>query len=466
MTSATTSLTIDDQRIFAQMSGDYNPMHLDELYARRTQAAEPAVHGIHGMLWGLDSAEVSREQLGNGIKVRFENFLYLGQPVKLRRATRGASTALELISGERLVTSIALDVATAVPVVTNCELSQLSKEPLALRFEDIAGRSGAFAICGSDADYAERFPNLATVIGGRRVRAMGGLSTLVGMVVPGLHSIFSKCEIGFVDDGTAGEALSFSVLRTYPVLQAATIVFRGGGIAGRIDAFVRTPPVAQARVTELASRSTKRDFKGRRALVIGGSRGLGELTAKLVALRGGAVTVTYLRGREDADKVASEISVAGHDASARRFDAAAPDVAQLQSSRLTDVFYYATPPIFARRTAGYSADAADRFMAIYCHHFAHLIELLAGTGTKMNVFWPSSTALDEHVTDLAEYSMAKAAGEKLCELLAQRFPNLQILVRRLPRLDTDQTSSAIPVKSESSEQVMSEVLDAMAALRG
>jgi acyl dehydratase len=44
-----------DQTFFAALSGDWNPMHMDPVAARRTQAGLPAVHGIHGLLWALEN---------------------------------------------------------------------------------------------------------------------------------------------------------------------------------------------------------------------------------------------------------------------------------------------------------------------------------------------------------------------------------------------------------------------------
>ena len=36
------------------LSGDYNPLHLDVLLARRLLFGSPVVHGIHSLLWSLD----------------------------------------------------------------------------------------------------------------------------------------------------------------------------------------------------------------------------------------------------------------------------------------------------------------------------------------------------------------------------------------------------------------------------
>jgi len=55
MSLAERVFTETDQKRFASVSGDYNPMHMDALQARRTQAGAPVVHGINLFLWALDS---------------------------------------------------------------------------------------------------------------------------------------------------------------------------------------------------------------------------------------------------------------------------------------------------------------------------------------------------------------------------------------------------------------------------
>jgi acyl dehydratase len=42
------------QEQFARLSGDRNPMHMDAVAARRTQAGKPVVHGVHTLLWALN----------------------------------------------------------------------------------------------------------------------------------------------------------------------------------------------------------------------------------------------------------------------------------------------------------------------------------------------------------------------------------------------------------------------------
>ena len=52
----TRSFSIADQTAFATLSGDFNPLHIDAVAARRLMFGRPVVHGIHLLLWALDTA--------------------------------------------------------------------------------------------------------------------------------------------------------------------------------------------------------------------------------------------------------------------------------------------------------------------------------------------------------------------------------------------------------------------------
>ncbi len=75
--------TSADQEQFAALSGDYNPMHMDAGAARRTIAGRPVVHGIHTILWGLDSLYRQIPDLPplRSVTVRFDKAIHLGDRV-------------------------------------------------------------------------------------------------------------------------------------------------------------------------------------------------------------------------------------------------------------------------------------------------------------------------------------------------------------------------------------------------
>jgi hypothetical protein len=55
---------------------------------------------------------------------------------------------------------------------------------------------------------------------------------------------------------------------------------------------------------------------------------------------------------------------------------------------------------------------------------------------------------------MTEYAMAKAAGEVLCADIQSSESPGQILVRRLPRLPTDQTASLLKIETAEPISVM------------
>ena len=56
MKATTRTFTLDDQLAFAALAGDFNPLHVDPLAARRLIFGEVVVHGVHAVLWALDVA--------------------------------------------------------------------------------------------------------------------------------------------------------------------------------------------------------------------------------------------------------------------------------------------------------------------------------------------------------------------------------------------------------------------------
>ena len=85
----------------------------------------------------------------------------------------------------------------------------------------------------------------------------------------------------------------------------------------------------------------------------------------------------------------------------------------------------------------------ERFTDFYVSGFARLCVAVRSATPSLDVFYPSTTAIDESVRDLTEYAAAKAAGETLCRTLQASTPGLRILVRRLPRVATDQAPAIL-----------------------
>jgi acyl dehydratase/NAD(P)-dependent dehydrogenase (short-subunit alcohol dehydrogenase family) len=440
-----------DQEQFAAVSGDRNPIHVDYMFARRTQGGAPVVHGISLLLWALDSFASTEPGLSplRSLSAKFSRFVYLGEKVEVRLDRQGPDRL-------RLVLAVSKDVRSEVTLeLGHAERQSASwiddsltpqapvRSALDLGLEQMAECSGNLAFSMTAVQGAALFPSAAKWLGVRRIMALAASSYLVGMVCPGLRSLYSELSVETCSDPDATNFLAFRVIKAYPRLRLAKQEIAGGGIIGSLTTFVRNPPALQATMEDLAGIVDPNEFDGSVALIVGGSRGLGELTAKLIATGGGRVCLTWRSGSEDAERVAAEIRSAGGACATLAYDAQEPAERQLTklSQAPTHAYYFATPAIFRHQADFFSGQRLNEFLEVYVEGFCDLVQALRARQPKLSVFYPSSIAVAERPRGMTEYSMAKAAGELLCADMNVVLAPMHVTTVRLPRLPTDQTAS-------------------------
>jgi NAD(P)-dependent dehydrogenase (short-subunit alcohol dehydrogenase family) len=238
------------------------------------------------------------------------------------------------------------------------------------------------------------------------------------------------------------------------------VAIEGAALKGRLQAFLRPKPVRQPSAAAVAKVVTDAAYVGHHALVVGGSRGLGELTAKLVAGGGGSVTITYAVGEAEAAAVVAEINAAGGSAAMMRYDARSPAAPQLEGvADVTHVYYFATPRIVAGRNESFDSGAFDEYVRIYVKGFHDLVTALEEhCAGQLRAFFPSTVFIDDGPREFGEYAAAKAAGEAWCAHLNRHAPGITAVTARLPRMLTDQTASLVPVETTPAVDVMRPVV--------
>jgi len=327
-------------------------------------------------------------------------------------------------------------------------------QPVELAMEQIFGCSGYLAFAPAAEAVSSLYPDVVRWLGVRRVVSLLTSSCLVGMVCPGLHSLYGEIAVDACAESDLPDALAFCA--DEPRYRMVKQRIAGGGLRGTIKCFVRMPPVEQASMATLEKQVTAGEFTGQVVLIVGGSRGLGELTAKLIACGGGKVILSWQSGKKEAEEVAQDIREAGGGCEVLAYDARQPAEEQLASLKLipTHLYYFATPPIFRVATQNYSPTRFAEFASIYLDGFVQVLQALRKRQPKLSAFYPSSVAVDQRPPGVTEYAMAKAAGEILCADLAKTMEAAHITVCRLPRLSTDQTASITEVETASSLETL------------
>lgn len=441
-----------DQRAFAELSGDFNPMHMDAVYARRTQLGIAAVHGVHATLWAMEV--LARNGLlddgVSGIKVRFLRPI----PVEGDAALTGERKANGNIRFEiRIRGEVAVigDLRARISGAPNRLTEILEGKVWPARLEapeevelaESGNPAGSIEMVDRAAQAAVLFPALVAAAGADRIQALASLSHLVGMVCPGLHSIFGSIDCTFHD--CAREPLRFAPQAVDMRFRRLVQTVDAGCVQGRIECFFRPPPVDTATMQALAKLVRPGEFAELRALVIGGSRGLGATAAKLLAAGGAKVTVTYHQGAQEAAALVAEADEAGRTIRALQFDAIKDDPATLFADEPSHnaLYYFATPRIEpSSKGQGLVRTLLDTFLEYYAIKFEDICKNLEKNQSgKQYIFYPSTVFIDENVGEFQEYCIAKLAGETLCRAWEVSKPNLRVIMPRLPKILTDQTAS-------------------------
>lgn len=460
----------DDQQWFACGSNDWNPMHMDPVLARRLLTGRPVTHGIHTLLSALDLWQSESDASLVAVQCEFSNPVNVDDTVVFtsHEGRPGQSTVLATVDG-LTCTHVSIDtIESGAPSsqptgnsVAGTTCIGLLEVPLAGAPAEQVGRT--FVLAASNAEQlAGRFPNLAAALLPQRVAAIATLSRFVGMVCPGLHSVFSSVRFAIDDQAAAGNELTFFVKKYDARFRLYIIAFEGC-IRGEIRAFLRPPPQLQPSMRDVSAQVSAGEFGGTRSLVLGGSRGLGETVAKILAAGHGHVIVTDASGTDDARRVADEINALrrGHCTTLKlglntdTFDGLGIDAGSLDS-----VYFFATPRIFRKKTGLFDRSLFDEFIAFYVDRFAELCKWLeeGAWGRRINVYLPSTVFIADRPKGMTEYAMAKAAAELLAEDLNRSLTRVSVVCSRLPRLATDQTVLVTTPATEPNLDVLMRVV--------
>ena len=444
------SFIFEDQVHFARLSGDQNPLHVDPIWAATVFPGEVVVHGMHALLWGIESTWPGGRFAS--LSATFIRPVLLGEPVT---AKLDGDMLSIMVRGELMVTArlgLAGDSPPAPSVGAGGRAGGGEQE--------WAGRRGTVLLPADGGPLADVFPRLAAGQGADGLRGLAGLSTLVGMKCPGLCGIFTGFSVTF---GVAADTLTYRVTRFDRRFSRITMVVEGP-LNGTVEAVVGRPEPSPPTNADLLELVKSGEFAGERPLIVGGSSGLGAVTALLLAAGGSHPVISYHRSKQAAEHIAARIDALGAACDVISLDARNPAEGLAALAALswngTHAYYFASPRIFRRRVELYQQKDLRDFTQFYIDGFYDLVRgLMHDRGqTPLTIFYPSSTAVADVSADLFEYALSKHAGEMLCRRLEKKYKQLSIIVERLPRIDTRQTHAFLQVPALAPHSAMLPVI--------
>ena len=443
--------SLNDQLDFSIFCGDKNPIHVDKIVARRTLNGQCIVHGVHALLWALDCLAKAKDITAIKLKTKFIKPIFLDEEISCFWDSQKKQLSLQA-DGE-LLASISITIGLINSnTESQIEIYPAREKPLELTFAECLDITGhPFKILGDITLAYKLFPNFLSAYGMVIAAEIGGTSQIVGMECPGLHSLFASLKIDLNDKISSNFESNYEV-QGEERFSLLNITIKGSAITAEVEAFYRPAPTINQPLSEIAPRITKGEFTGVRALIIGGSRGLGERVAKIIAAGDGIPIITYHVGKIEAEKLAEEIVQSGRKCEIMQLTVER-DIAPSLDFSFNQLYYFATPKILGKRSKDFDETTLNQYQEIYVDAFNLICRKLIDQNHQCSVFYPSTIFIDSPSPEFKDYIRAKIEGEKLCETLNQG-EILKVAFVRLPRLATDQNQSMFEMKFENATDLL------------
>lgn len=449
-------LTRSDVFQFAEWSGDRNPLHVDEAFARRTFFGGIIAHGMLSALRVLSEVNPARRPPCQVLDVEFRGAVFPDVDYAVDVSMQDGGIAVALRDGEHALLFIRTGLGVEAPATgvadtwwaTGPRGEATPRSTPADAFVHPHEVVGCLATGEVPGSYG--LPVLAPV----QARVLALCSYVVGMEVPGLRSLLTRARLHFGSDLADSPELRYRVRttrfdRAFRILDATIDIVTPAGrlvASGELRSYVRFSPVA-VQPAELATRlgPAVGSLEGAIALVCGGTRGLGaDLTAAL-AVAGCHVYASY---RSDADAAAelrqalgphgARVEILQGDAGDAAWCAATLERIRTRHGRVDLVVLNAcAPPTPLKLGPGPASrfnEYISRNLPLALMPLSSFVPALAEAGGA--VVCVSSSFVEERPSGFAHYVALKEAVESAVRDAVRQSPGVAALIVRPPRLQT------------------------------
>lgn len=391
MTQWTTALSQQETPLnctkFAALSGDFNPLHLNASYAYKTMFGKQVVYGLLQVFRALENLADKKSALFiTKINAEFRTSLEVGEEFAIDFDENAGRCKIKIVDrGGNIVSKIDLLYEEVAENILTKKI--LGSAPAFGHFDPDVVLERKNLKFTESLDYnhsllAQLFPHISTTLHELNVGALLMITRVVGMKYPGLNSIFKGFELTF-DHNEGESSCSCEVTQADSLFNECEIEITSNNIRGSLQAFFRPDIPKQHDIHYLAEHDYNIDgLKDHKALVIGGSRGIGAQCARILALSGCNVLFTYYKSEDEAAALQSEIA---------SFDKGQAKYIQLDSTHVSDsakqaiadfapssIYYFATPKITANNSKSLNDNLYKSYVNTYLFSLDKIVNICIG----------------------------------------------------------------------------------------
>lgn len=455
---------INEQRQldFAKLSNDFNPIHVDSLYAWRSMFGKQLVHGIHQVLICLEdlAKNINEKIFISKISAKFEYPAGVNEIISIDNINFSETYSEYVIKNERGLTLTTIKVNYKKKSFNDVKFKRIDYSMSPLEPTNFAKENLVEPLYYDKTFFKELFTYSSFYVSPVNLAVLLASTRIVGMKYPGLNSIYNAFTFEFNENANLSNSIHYSVSDKHITLNMLNIKLDDTFIRGQIKAFIRPVAPKYKTLKELKGLLPVNSFKNQRALIIGGTRGIGLQCLRLLATAGASTMFTYFKNSNEADKIVEEFANESINTNYLQVDVSNLSKESLETIKAfnpTSIYYFATPKILSNNS-NLDENLLQKFISYYVIGLDKILVNLKSE-IKPLIFVPSTVYLDEKPTNLSEYVIAKSASEMFLKLLEKK--GYKIYNPRFPKVSTEQTMSLFKQKTVEPEEVLLKELQSM-----
>jgi len=411
-----------DQIFFSKISDDYNDIHLNNFAAKKLIYGQQIVHGVNILLTALNFFfKYYKFFLLKRLDCNFLKPVFLNEKIFFYLKRKFNKFYLSVETQNTLC---------CVILINNSNTIDYSKDFFFNK---------KFFFKKKKLSLNKYYLYLKKKINSNILKEILSISYLVGMLYPGKYSLLSSISIDNLHNNFKKKYYSYLIKKNKKIGKYEILL--NGNTKSHITAFSYIIH-HQLNISNLKKIVKKKFLNNKRTLIIGASSGLGETTAKLMALVGSDLFLTYNNEIKNIYKIKKDIN-RSTSVNCKIFKANILKKNFLNKIKnindLDYIFYFATPKILQTSYNKFNYDLYRVYKSYYVDQFYKFCFLISKiTKKKVKVFYPSTIFLNYKNRLYNEYILAKKQAEKKYPLFKKKIKNIKIFFCKLPEMTTNQ----------------------------